>query len=155
MKNQRLFIGTLLIGIGGFFLLDSLNLPFAQAFLHWPIILIIIGIAFLVNGTIGKEQHALFPGVLLFGLGFHFFAKLSIPSWPDSWGMYTLIIGIAFLFQKNAKFTTAFLLIGISIIELFYSDLEIWKSVLVTYLSKYWPLILIGFGVYFMFFKKK
>lgn len=154
MKNQKLFIGTLLISTGVFFLLDSFQLPLSESLLNWPIILLVLGLAFLVQGTIGKEQHALFPGIILFGLGFHFFASTYFSEWPTSWGIYTLIIGLAFLTQKKTGSKTALLLIGISLLELFYPDFQQWQAKLLGLLNGFWPLLLIGLGAYFIFKKK-
>lgn len=154
MKNQALFIGTLLISTGAFFLLDSFQLPIAASLLNWPVILLVLGVAFLVQGTIGKDQNALFPGIILFGLGFHFFASVYYPEWPTSWGMYTLIIGLAFLTQKKTGSKTAFVLIAISLLELFYSEFQQWQAKLIGLLNGFWPLLLIGLGV-FLLYKKK
>lgn len=147
MKNSRLFNGTLLLCTGGVFLLESLPIPLFISLLQWPMILLILGTAFLVQGSIGKEQHALFPGVLLFGLGFHLLASSYSSQWPTGWGMYTLILGIAFLTQKNTSFKTAMIIIGISVFTLFYSDFNRFQSLILTYLNGFWPLILIGIGI--------
>lgn len=150
MKNQRLFIGTLLTCTGTVYLLDSFQLPFSNFLLQWPIILLILGIAYLVQGTIGKEQHALFSGIILCGLGVHFFAAESFLHWPTNWGIYTLILGIAFLTQKKGSFKIAVLLITISLFVLFYSNFHLWQDKLLTYINGYWPLLLIGFGSYLL-----
>ena len=158
MKNQRVFFGILLIGIGLFFLLDSLQLPFALPVFNWPMILLLIGIALLFHGLLGKESQSLFPGTLLCGLGIHFLALDMFPFWPRSWGMYTLIVGIAFFVQyvKTKKgLLTSLVLLIISIANLFYSSFQFWLSHLLSMLGGFWPLILIAIGVYFLFSRKK
>ncbi len=154
MKNHQLFTGTLLIGAGGGLLLEQLPFSFSGSLLQWPMLLLILGAAFLVQGAIGKERHALFPGVILFGLGVHFSAISFSAHWPTGWGMYTLIIGIAFLTQKHLSKITAFLLIGISALELFYSDFQRWQAMAVAYFNGFWPILLIGLGLYLLMKKK-
>lgn len=159
MKNQRVFIGTLLIGIGLFFFIDQFDLPFMNRLLHWPMILVVTGLAFLIHGTTGKEVQSFFPGTLLLGLGIHFTAVHLFPVWPHSWGMYTLIIGIALFVQfikaKKGSLFTAIILIILSIAELFYSSFQEWLSTMLVSVTGLWPLALIIIGLYFLFSTRK
>ncbi|PWA06393.1 hypothetical protein DCC39_17435 [Pueribacillus theae] len=159
MRNHHIFIGILLLGVGLFFFLDSLHVTFIQTLLDWQFILIVIGIAFLAHGFLGKEAASFFPGTLLLGLGIHFFAAANVEFWPKSWGMYTLIVGVAFLVQyfktKKGGFLTACILIMISLLELFYANFQLILMKVETLFKGFWPILLIGLGLYFLFFKKK
>lgn len=155
MKNHKLFLGTLSISIGGFFLMDAFQIPFLHFFQKWPTILLILGIAYFVQGIVGKEQHALFSSVILCGLSLHFLFAPYIPKWPTHWGVYTLILGIAFLTQKKEKLKVAFLLIAFSLFTIFYSDFQLWQEKFLTYLNGFWPLLLIGLGIYLVIKKSR
>jgi len=155
MKNYMLFIGTLLICIGGFFLMDAFQMPFFHLFQKWPTILLILGIAYFLQGTAGKEQHALFSSVLLCGLGLHFLFSPYVSIWPNHWSVYTLILGLALLTQKNKSLKIAFLLIAFSLIAVFYSDFQVWEKKLVSYSHGLWPMLLIGLGIYLIVKKSK
>lgn len=148
MKNYMLFIGTLAICIGGFFLMDAFQMPVLHYFQKWPTVLLLLGIAYFVQGTVGKERHALFTSVLLCGLGLHFLFSPYVSIWPTHWGIYTLILGIALLTQKNESFKMAILLIAVSLLTIFYSDFQVWQDKLFKYASGLWPLILIGLGIF-------
>lgn len=159
MKNQRVFIGTLLIGIGFFFFVDQFQLPYINEMLQWPMILVITGIAFLIHGIIGKEVQSFFPGTLLLGLGLHFTGLHFLPTWPRSWGMYTLIVGFALLIQyfkaKKGSLFTPIILIMLSIAELFYARFQDWLSILVTNLTGLWPLVFVIIGMYLLISNRK
>lgn len=148
MKNHLLFIGTLAICTGGFFLMEKFQLPFFHFFQKWPTILLILGIAYFVQGTVGKEQHALFFSVILCGLSLHFLFSPYVSTWPNHWGVYTLILGFALLTQKNKNLKIAILLITVSLFTIFYSDFQVWQNKLMSYWHKLWPILLIGLGIY-------
>ncbi|TLS39214.1 LiaI-LiaF-like domain-containing protein [Pseudalkalibacillus caeni] len=159
MKKQGVFLGILLIGIGSFFLLENFNVPYMDQLASWPLILIIIGFAFLFQAFLVKEYQNIFPGIILIGLGVHFFALNSLPFWPNSWGMYTLIVSLAFLFtyyktKKGGLFTGMALLI-ISLFELLYTGFQLWLQTTFNFIGELWPIILIAFGIYLIWFKKK
>lgn len=156
MKNNKKFVGVLLIGIGLYFILQQYNIPFLSQFGTWPTILIVIGIALLFNGYFNRSNDSLFPGVILLGLGFHFHALHHIDRWIDHWGMYTLIVGLAFLIkaQKGKQgILPGILLILISFVALtsiampgwFY-----WFDYLFSFIERFWPFILIITGSYLM-----
>lgn len=148
MKNHMLFIGTLAVCIGGFFLMDAFQIPFLQFFQKWPTAMLVLGIAYFVQGTAGKERHALFTSVILCGLSLHFLFSPYVSIWPNHWGIFTLILGIALLTQKNESFKIAILLITVSLFTIFYSDFQVWQEKLIEYASGLWPLLLIGLGIY-------
>ncbi|WP_347549396.1 DUF5668 domain-containing protein [Pseudalkalibacillus hwajinpoensis] len=158
MKRQSVFPGVLFIGIGLFYLIQTLNLPFSAQITNWQIILILIGIAMIIQGLIAKEGHMLFPGTLLLGLGLHlyFINKLSI--WPDTWGMYALILGAAYLITyyktKKTGLVPGLILLAIAIIELLYTGLEIWLASTFSFIGEFWPIVFIVLGIYLVTKKK-
>lgn len=159
-KNKSSLLPYLLIGIGLYFLLREWKIPILTDFYSWPTLLIIIGLAFLIHSFKTKEYKNLFPGVLLFGLGIHFHGLTHYPFWIDHWGMFTLILGIAFLSQawklKNGL-VPAIILLLISFIAIFVDNKPEWFSWInntMNWLFQSWPILLVIGGVY-MLVKKK
>jgi hypothetical protein len=158
LKRQSIFPGVLFIGIGLYYLFQTLNLPFSDHLMNWQVILIVIGLAMIIQGSIAKEGNMLFPGILLLGLGVHFYFVTKIAVWPDSWGMYTLILSAAYLVTyyktKKSGLIPGLLLLALSIIELLYSGLELWLNSTFSFVGKFWPLALIAIGIYLVSKKK-
>nr|WP_077621332.1 DUF5668 domain-containing protein [Sediminibacillus massiliensis] len=160
MKKQNLFSGFLLIGIGAYFLLRQLKIPFFTDFYSWPTLLMIIGIVFLLYSYFSKDYKNLFPGTILIGLGLHFFGLRHYRFWIDHWGAYPLIIGLAFLvkFQKTKKgLLPGLLLISIALMSIFSIGKPgwyVWVNEAVRLMENFWPLILILVGG-FLLYKKK
>lgn len=161
MKNQRFFPGIILIGFGAYFYLEQSNIPVLQPYFTWPSLLIIIGIAFLFQGYGAKEYHAILPGVILTGFGLHFHIVNRLEIWPDHIGIFILILALGLLLQHQKTGSGLFqglLFLLLSILLLFYDRVIVWLGSLengVSNVWKFWPVILIFIGGYFLFIKKK
>ncbi|WP_079479503.1 LiaI-LiaF-like domain-containing protein [Halobacillus salinus] len=159
MKKQNSLVGFLLVGFGIYFLLRQLDLPGLSPYYAWPTLLIIVGFAILLHSYISNEYSNIFIGVLLLGFGIHFHAVSHFPFWTDHWGIYVLIVGIAFLlrYQKvKAGLIPALILIGIGAFALFTPYTPGWFRFLqdtVLFIKRFWPLALIGLGVYLVYKK--
>ncbi|PKR79137.1 hypothetical protein CEY16_05130 [Halalkalibacillus sediminis] len=159
MKQQKTFVAILLIGLGLYFLLQQFSIPFLSQFDTWPSILIILGIAFLVNGYANKQHDSVFPGVILLGLGLHFHMLSHADRWIDHWGMYTLIVGLAFLVKAHKTNSGIFPGIILLIISFFaISSVAMpswfkWFDVIFNTLEQFWPAILIIIGTVLLFKK--
>jgi hypothetical protein len=161
MKNQRIFPGIILIGFGGYFLLQQMGLSIFQQF-SWSTILMIIGIAFLGQGYGAKDYEAILPGVIMFGIGLHFQLLNVVTFWPhNTLGMTILIISFGFFlrFQKvNNGLFQAFLFLIVAALLLFYDKIASYFGLLQNGMSivwKFWPALLIVIGIYFLLKKKK
>jgi hypothetical protein len=160
MKRHGIFPGIILIGIGFYFLIEKLHLPYLSSFFTWPTLLLIVGIAFLAQSLFSNETSSLFPGVVLVGLGVHFHALKFLSFWPDHWGMYTFIIGIAYLgkYKKTKSgLLPGVLLLVISLLALFYDGVIGWLNWVgqfVGFFEQFWPIALITIGIYLIVFKK-
>ena len=156
MKKQNSLMGYLLIGFGVYFLLRQLNLPELSPYYSWPTLLVIAGGALLLHSYMASEYSNIFTGALLLGFGIHFHAIHQFPFWKDHWGMYVLIIGIAFLlrYQKvKSGLIPALIFIGIGAFALFTPTTPSWFNWIqdfVLLIKRFWPLALIGFGVYLL-----
>lgn len=158
MKRQGIFPGVLLVGVGLIFLLQNYNIPYINYIFTWPSILLIIGLAFLFQAYIGKDYHSIFTGVLLVGLGIHFHGLQLFSFWPDHWAMFTIIIGVAFLFRysktKKDGLIPGVILLIVSLVSFMYIEFIDLFGSLFTYVENFWPVALIGAGIYLLFFKK-
>ncbi|CDQ18193.1 hypothetical protein SAMN05192559_10261 [Halobacillus karajensis] len=156
MNKQNSLVGFLLIGIGIYFFIRHLNIPELAPFYSWPALVSIIGLAFLLHSYWAKDHSTLFTGIIIAGFGFHFLAIKHMPFWEDHWGIYLIIIGAAFLFHyKKAKkgLVPALSLLGIGLFALFAPtnpDWFQWIQEIFLLIERFWPLVLIIFGVYLL-----
>ncbi|ASN05086.1 LiaI-LiaF-like domain-containing protein [Virgibacillus necropolis] len=160
MKKQHAFAGYLLIGFGLYFLLSKLSLPIITDFYSWPTLFIIIGLAFLIHSYKTKDYQNLFSGTIILGLGIHFHGVNHYSFWIDHWGVYLLIVGIAFMVRflktKEGLFS-GLILIGLSLIVIFSVNLPPylnWVYQFLELIEQFWPVVLIGIGIYFLKRKK-
>ncbi|MBU8916651.1 hypothetical protein BGM25_11500 [Bacillus sp. FJAT-29953] len=162
MKSQRIFPGIILIGFGAYFLLQQIGMTLFPAFFTWPTLMIIVGIAFLGQSYSGNDSEAVLPGVIMTGFGLHFHLAGHVSFWPQNTiGMLILIISIGFFlrFQKTGSgLFQAFLFLIVAVLLLFYDKIAGYFGLLQNGMSlvwKFWPVLLILIGIYFLFKKKK
>lgn len=161
MKKQSIFPGIILIGIGTYFLLQQLNITIINGFFTWQTLIIIIGVALLVQAYSGNDPSNILPGVILVGFGIHFHSANLLSFWPNHFGMLILIIAIGFLLRYVKTKTGLFqglLLLFISFLILYYDRFIQSLSFLengFSFIIKFWPVILIVSGCYLLFIKKK
>lgn len=161
MKSQRIFPGIILIGFGAYFFLQQSGFTIFQSFYTWPTLLMIMGIAFLCQGYIGRDYEAIFPGVILLGFGVHFHVVGHLAFWPNQIGTFILIIAIAFFLRYQKTRTgliQGILFLILALFSLFYDKIAHYLGILENGVSlgkKFWPIILIIVGVYSLVIKKK
>nr|WP_029191198.1 DUF5668 domain-containing protein [Ornithinibacillus scapharcae] len=159
MKNKNTLTAYILIGIGAYFLFRQLKLPIFTDFYSWPTILIIIGLALLVYGFQSKDYNHLFNGTIILGLGLHFHGTRHYSFWIDHWAMYPLIVGIAFLvryLKTKQGLIPGLILIIFSCVLIFSINMPSWFGWfydIVHFINLYWPIVLIGLGIFLL--KKK
>jgi hypothetical protein len=161
MKNQKIFPGIILIGFGAYFFMQQSGITVFEKFYTWPTLLMIVGLAFLGQGYIAKDYEAILPGVILLGFGVHFHVVGHLAFWPNQIGTFILIIAIGFFLRyqktKNGLFQSILFLV-LALLSLFYSRVASYLGLLENSVSiawKFWPIILIVLGIYFLFIKKK
>ncbi|WLR50107.1 DUF5668 domain-containing protein [Bacillus tianshenii] len=161
MKKYGILPGTILIGTGLYFFLYRMDtFQNGQQFFSWPTFLLIIGFAFLLQAYIGKDPASIFSGVMFTGIGVHFHGQNMFEAWPVHWGVYTLLLGIAFLLQHQKMkrgILPGILFLLISVIGIF--DTETTQvvnqtGVLGKWFMTLWPAALIAIGFYLLFMKK-
>jgi len=146
-------IALLLIGIGGYFALLSLNIPFLTTVNTNDAILIMIGSILIIYGYISKDGHNVFGGTIVVLLGIHFYSSSTYKFWIDHWTIYVGIIGLAFMsryIMTRKGFFTGFILTIAPFFILFSNHISIEQDWILTFnnVSKnIWPLICIIFGI--------
>lgn len=152
MKKNSVIGGILLIALGLFFFFRQLDLPYLERISSWQLILIGIGLYFIITSmTDRKRDGAIFPGVILFGLGIHYLGLDLSPNWPHHWAAFTLIVSIAFFAQflitrNSGSLIPAIVLLGVTLFSTVWHD--VWNRIHWPYV---WPVVLIIIGIFFLF----
>jgi hypothetical protein len=161
MKNQRIFPGIILIGVGAYFFLQQTAITIMPQFFTWPTLLLIIGLAFLGQGYIGNDYEAILPGVILVGFGLYFLVLNHYAFWSNQVGSFVLFIalGSVLRYQKtHSGLFQAVLFLILSIILLCYDTISTYFGLLqngVSIVWKFWPIVLIGIGIFLLYRRKK
>ncbi|MFC2948501.1 LiaI-LiaF-like domain-containing protein [Virgibacillus sediminis] len=161
MNKRNSLIAYILIGIGIYFLFREWRLPLFTDFYSWTTLLIIVGLALVIHGYTSKLYDNLFSGSLLLGIGIHLHGNQHYQWWIDHWGVYLLLVGLAFIIKSTKTkdgFITGLLLTSLSILLIFSIQLPEWLSwiyIMSDFLENFWPLILIFIGIYLLKRKKK
>jgi len=152
--RRNTFAGLMLILIGAAFLVGQVT----DIGFDWTFILMGLGLAFLLKAVIEKSSGSVFTGTLLFLLGLFFFGEHMrwelLGVW-DAWPFIPGVVGLAFLAEwvtcrkKSGLLFTALILIAVSamfvLAESRYMD---WQTV--GDIVEWWPLLLLGMGVYLL-----
>lgn len=157
MKAQRIFPGIILIGFGLYFFLERSQITFFSGFYSWPTFLCIVGLAFLIQAYYGKDNQSILPGVILFGFGAHFHLIKHVAAWPHHFGIFILIISIGFILQARKTKLGMFYGVTLCILAVFILFYDKVTSLLnfTQNVISFWPFVLMAFGVYVLFFRKK
>lgn len=148
MNRPALLPGVILIGLGVYFFLRELDLPQLAAYLSWPVILIIIGAAFLITSFSSQKQKMLvLPGSILTLLGIHFWGMHFSPEWPTHWSFFPGIVGLAFLLtflrtRETSQLVPATILLAVFVLAYLFNDLSL--------ILDWWPVALIIVGVFLL-----
>ena len=150
-----------MLGIGSYFLLQQLSITLFSGFFSWSTLVIIIGIALLVQAYGDNDHTAIFPGVILIGFGIHFHPLNTLSLWPEHAGMLVLVIAVGLLLRSSktkANFGEGVLLLALALLLLNYQSFNSWLAGIssgFSFIVRYWPVLLIGVGGYLLFIKKK
>jgi uncharacterized membrane protein len=161
MKKQSVFYGIMFVGLAVFLLLDQLESPLTAKLYSWPSVLLLVGIAMIVQAYKSQDFQQLLPGMILMTLGIHFHAVALFAFWPKHLGMVLLMIAISALLssRKNkSSFLQGLFLFILAMIMMFSDQLKAWTALLeqnANNVWKFWPLLLLIIGLYLLFFKRK
>lgn len=143
--------GILLIAIGLLLLGQQLNWPYVDSLMTWEAFLILAGVLLITQAFQGK-RHTILGGVVLLGLGVHFWADDRVSGWPEDWTAYILIAGIAFLAnwlmnKTKSSLFIALLLFAAAALKWTSFDIAPVLRPLTSLVTTYWPTLLIIFGI--------
>lgn len=153
------FLGIILIILGFILLLDKVDV-FEYS---WPMILILVGGAFLGSDYLNKQSRSTFVGLLLMLLGLAFLGiEYDWFGWRlhDEWPVLLLAVGLAFLFTSLIRKEKRGMQVPgtvITLLGLFFLAVEArWiDSRFVDDVYDWWPLLLLGVGVWLIVDKKR
>ncbi|SDZ05050.1 hypothetical protein SAMN05421736_105228 [Evansella caseinilytica] len=160
MKRNHLLPGFFLIVIGLYFLLKQFNIsfPYSHLIFTWQSILLILGLVFAFQGFSNRDEHKMFSGIIMLGLGVYFHSIHHFHFLNAHWGYFTLIISIAFFMKyfvnKRDGIVPGMILLIISLIALNAGNVTQWFNIF-TKFNNFWPVLLIFVGIYLVFFRKK
>ncbi len=158
-SNRPVTAGVTLILIGGIFLADRANL----FEFHWPLILIAAGVLFLVQAIHDKNLPSeIFVVSLLITIGLVFYAERATPWFhgglADAWPFLMVAIGLSYLLSAAFNKSRGFLISGVVFIALgVFFLLVVYEYILWSDIGgalTWWPVILIGLGVYLLLSRK-
>lgn len=158
--KQNIFPGILLLGFGCYFFIDDW-IPAWNYLQAWPTLLVIIGFAFLGQAYIGKNYESIIPGVIFTGVGIHFHVIQQLVLWANYFGVFVLIIALAFLLYYQKKGDGLILGISFLVLAIFllFSDKVAtgigFIETSMIFIQRFWPFVFIGFGLFLLFFRRK
>src|SRR5690606_30212432 len=161
MRKQNLFPSIVLIGFGLYFFLQQTNIQISSQFFTWPTILLIVGLAFLIQAYSGNDLEMIVPGILFLGLGVHFHLIQNVHIQLDHIGGIILFIALGYFlrYQKTRNGLFYFwLFLILALIQLFYDKYIQWIGIIEDkrlQFTSLWPIILVIAGAYLFFFKRK
>ncbi|KKI92289.1 hypothetical protein WQ54_09850 [Bacillus sp. SA1-12] len=161
MKKLSLLPGIILLGIGIFYSLQKLNIHLFENQQSWQGLLILLGAAFLISGHFEKDNTAILPGILLFGLGIHFIYQPKLPTWPDHPAAFLFILSIGMLLtamRTKSGYATGLLLLAIGLFLHFFQTIIQSFSIVengVKLIETYWSFLMILIGALLVFVKRK
>lgn len=160
MKKNSFLPGLLLLFFGLYFLLQQLNIVLWEGMYSWSTLLVITGVALLLQAYKQNDHPNILPGFILVGIGLHFQLKDTVDAWPDHFAVFILIIGAGFILRsqktKGGMFEGVLLCILASFFLFYDSFMEMLGVVEtgVASLHTFWPVLLILIGAFFVFKKK-
>lgn len=161
MKQQHIFPGVILIGLGIYYLSQQSVIPLSFPVSGWPAIVFLSGIAFFLQAYGGKNTELILPAVILLGIGAHLYLAEKWDHLLDYTGIFILLIALGYFLtykitNSGKFFFGTFLLLAV--IQLFYPQIFQWLGIpeeKMLQFEKFWPFILIAAGSYVFLFKRK
>lgn len=97
-------------------------------------------------------------GMLLFGIGLHFFAKPELSWWPGDFEMILFVFGFSLFAAARKEYVyEAAAMIGFSLFLYFFKQITAWlESVHIPteHFKTYWPYVFIGISLLLLFIKR-
>jgi hypothetical protein len=152
--------GLVLIGLGAWFLLKTLGVDVPGMDQMWPVFPTIVGLSLFVGWLVGpnksKNYGVMIPAVINTLVGIFFFAfTFGYFEWSQMaqlWPVFPLIVGIAFVvawlfsgLREWGMLVPGGIACAVGVVGLGFTLFG--QEELVAEMLKYWPVLLIVFGV--------
>lgn len=160
MTNQKYFVSTTLILLGTYYLLLMFNITSIEALSTWAVAITIFGIAFISQANKGRQGDLYLPGLLLLGMGLYYSFDWLSNFWPSEISAIITGTGVALLFHsfhKKSSYAIGLITTFVGILMTFQEKFLVIESLFdksVDFLNTFWPLIVIGAGIYILTRKK-
>lgn len=161
MKLKNFFPAIILIGFGLYYFLGESSLLILKQYIGFPAILLIIGIAFLIQAYKGGHSDSILPGVIFTGIALQLHFSEALQSYSEI-GKFLFIISVGLFLQTmklKAGLLPVVLMFSLSLLLLFEQFLfgasgfpKFIITDTVTFSLE--PLLLIVTGIVLLFFKK-
>ncbi|VEF47451.1 putative integral inner membrane protein [Bacillus freudenreichii] len=161
MVKKGMFTGVIFLGFGLYFLLQQYNIQIFDDLYSWPTLIIIVGLGFLAQGYLAKDNEAILPGAIITGMGIHFHVVNKLDMWQDHAGVFLLLaaVGILLTYVKTgAGLMMGLLFLAAASLLLFFDRLANWaveRGHDISLISNFWPIFFIAAGAYFIFLQSK
>ncbi|WP_039074666.1 hypothetical protein [Bacillus sp. MSP13] len=161
MKQKSILFPCLLLAASVYAWLESGQADLFSGQDQWPVLLMLLGAAFVYQGKKEAVTPHFFIGLLLFGIGLHFFAKPKWMWWPDDFETLLFMIGFSLLVstvQKKEYVYEAVSMICFSLFLYFFKQIMAWlesANIPTALLKEYWPFVFIGISLLLLLMKRK
>ena len=161
MKLKNYFPAIILIGFGLYYFLGDSSILFLKQYIGFPAILLIIGVAFLIQAYKGGHTDSILPGVIFTGIALQLHFSEALQSYSEI-GKFLFIVAAGLFLQtmkSKAGMLPVVLMFSLSLLLLFEQFLfgasGFPKFVITGTLSfSLEPLLLAVTGVILLFFKR-
>lgn len=160
MTNQKYFVSTTLILLGIYYLFLMFDIAAVEGISTWAATITIFGIAFISQANKGGQSDLYLPGLLLLGMGLYYSFDWLFNFWPSEISAIITGTGIALLFHsfhKNSSYLFGLITTFVGILMTLQEQFVIAGTLFdmsVNFLNTFWPLIIIGAGVYVLLRKR-
>lgn len=154
-KRGSVIGGLILIAMGLLFLLLQTNPEIAAQIdlgLHWPLIIVAVGVLFLVGALLGSAGMAV-PGMIMVGLGGLFYYQSmsgNWASWAYAWTLIPGFVGLGIilmgLLDRNSRSSIRG---GITLLFISLIMFAVFGGFIAGFgiLQQFWPVLLIVGGI--------
>lgn len=152
---QKKLIGFFLVFFSILLLVIKTELAPIQSFISWPFLLFFLSTVLIAVSFINQNDKLTLIAGIGGAIGLFIWGKQYVDGWSDHWSILLLLIGFAVLLQYviNKDNLTA-----VIAIVLIFSGICAWPGLkniaslasIAPTLNTYWPLLLLGLGVYFL-----
>ncbi len=161
MKKISLLPVIILLGIGIFYSIQKLNIHLFEGQSSWQFLLMILGLAFLISGHLEQDATAILPGLILVGVGAHFYFYEKLPSWPDHSASFLFIISIGLILtaiKTKSGYPQGMILLAIGLFLHFFPTIMASLTIVengVNLIETYWPLLFVLISGFLLVAKRK